>query len=133
MTGREVLVLIKYFESGYDSLVPFDHKLIGLDPWRRDSDVSEQAFSKQAAQVLRGLLEKSAFKFKPLTADVQPSQNTDVLLFLHDKWRGYDEIISASFYDDEYFFKGRKVPKQFIAGWLALPVELAYERYPFAN
>jgi hypothetical protein len=69
----------------------------------------------------------SAFKFNPLGDDAKPSDGCEVLLFLHDKWRGYDEIISASFCGDEYFFNGRKVPKQFIAGWLELPIKIAYD------
>lgn len=68
----------------------------------------------------------SSFKFKPLAADIKPSRGADVLLFLHDKWRGYDEIVAAFFDGDQYYVKGKTVPKQFVAGWLALPVEVAY-------
>ena len=69
----------------------------------------------------------SAFKFSPLTTDSKPMKGCEVLLFLHDKWRGYDELLAATFDGEEYFYKGRKVHKQFIAGWLEVPVKIAYD------
>ena len=67
-----------------------------------------------------------ALKFKPLLAGSVACQGGEVLLFLHDVWRGYDEIITASVEGSDFYCSGKKVPRQFVSGWLELPIKIDY-------
>lgn len=69
----------------------------------------------------------NAFKFNPLNADTTPNTNTELLIFLNDKWLGHDEIITAAFDGKDFHHKDKKVHRPFIKGWLELPIKLAYD------
>lgn len=72
------------------------------------------------------------FNFLPFNAESKPADHGEVLLFLHDKWRGYDEIVTATFDGTDFYVKSVvggalvKVRPNFVAGWLELPVKLVY-------
>lgn len=65
-------------------------------------------------------------KFNPLSMDSKPSSNTEVLIFINDKWRGYDEIQTASFDGDYFYINNIQVRSHFVVGWLELPIKLVY-------
>ena len=53
MSKEQFTLILKYLEEGYDSLRKFDHKILGLDPFKRALEGTERAFAKRAAKVLR--------------------------------------------------------------------------------
>jgi hypothetical protein len=79
----------------------------------------------------RGGVMLDEFKFKALREALRevlkPEPNTTVLVFLHDKWRGYDEIMLANFDGSKFYHQnGIEIRAQFVAGWLPLPLKIIY-------
>ena len=68
-----------------------------------------------------------ALEFKPLTPNNTPPINKELLLFLHNIWMGYDEIISGTFDGSNFYHYNKMVRKRDITGWLELPIKIAYE------